>query len=146
MKIAGRYLLPALLGGCAALTLGLLLWPQPEPASAQAPAQARFDGPTFETRPSTRLTVFPFSLGALRTEPVADAVQTPTLVGIAGSTAYLKGSDGEVIRVRSGEELDGWKLVSVRGRTVLLRGPTGDRALALFAPAPAPASNDVSGG
>jgi hypothetical protein len=72
------------------------------------------------------------TFGDVQAAPAASSTAVPTLVGIAGSAVYLRGSTGETTRVLRGEEIDGWKLVSVRDRTAVIRGPGGDRTLALF--------------
>jgi hypothetical protein len=141
VKIRRTYILRGFLGACAAATLALLLWPQSTPPAAVPSRPQPYRGPAFDARQATRLTAFPYTFGDGQAAPVASSTAVPTLVGIAGSAVYLRGSTGEATRVLRGEEIDGWKLVSVRGRTAVIRGPGGDRTLALFERPSEPAAN-----
>lgn len=140
MRRLGAYWLHAVLGVCALATLALVLAPLPEAATAAAPRSARYVGADFEIRTAARLSNFVLSLSAPAAATPTESVPVPTLVGLAGRSAYFKSAaSGEMERISIGEELDGWRLVGIGARAVTLRGSTGDRRLDLFAmPDPTP--------
>ncbi|WP_292152408.1 hypothetical protein, partial [Brevundimonas sp.] len=63
----------------------------------------------------------------------------PTLVGlVGGSQAYLRSASGEVERIRRGGVIDGWTLVAVGVRSVVVERDGTPHSLKLFArPEPA---------
>ena len=130
-----RHWLPGLLGLCALLTLGLLVWPT-SAARPLGPSEAeRYTGPDIETRRGGPVREFALRLGgpAAPPEGTPQAEALPVLVGIAGRRAYLRNVGGEVERVSIGQEIDGWRLVDVGNRAATLRGPDGDRRIEMFA-------------
>jgi hypothetical protein len=130
------YWLPGLLGLCALLTLGLLVWPASAADPVARPAVARYSGPDIETRRGGPVSGFALRLaGPPAAPPAATPPEAlPVLVGIAGRRVYLRspGSD-EVVGVSIGQSLDGWRLVGVGARAATLSGPDGDRRIAMFA-------------
>lgn len=131
-----RHWLPALLGLCAVLTLGLLVWPPSGTSQAQRPPVERYAGPDVEMRRSGPVQEFALRLGRADAAPAAapSPAALPVLVGLAGRRAYLRSTaTGEVEGVAIGQTLDGWRLVAVSARSAILRGPDGDRRLDMFA-------------
>ncbi len=149
-----RHWLPGLLGLCAILTLGLVLWPSGAARPAGRALAERYTGPNIETRRSGPMRGFALRLAGPDTGPQATpAVEAlPVLVGIAGRRVYLRTAAGEVERVSIGQEIDGWRLMAVSARGATLRGPNGDRRIEMFASghdpaaigAPAVASGEAS--
>jgi hypothetical protein len=133
-----KYALPPFLALCAVLTFGLLLWPARSLPAAVSGPSPRYRGADFVQNPVARLSNISVSLSGTEAAPSAPMVETPSLLGVAGSSAYLRSqATGETSRVAVGDELDGWKVLSVGARSVTLRGPKGDRRLGLFAAPPA---------
>ena len=142
MTLVHRYGLPGLLGLCALLTLGLLLWPAGVADPVGPPKADRYAGPDIETRRGGPVVGFALRLGRPAAPPQAapPPEALPVLVGIAGRRAYLRSTaGGEVERVSVGQEIDGWRLVAVSARAATLRGPDGDRRIEMFATQPDPA-------
>jgi len=137
-----RHWLPGLLGLCAILTLGLLLWPSGATRPAGQAVAERYTGSNVETRRGGPVVGFALRLVGPAAPPEAapPPEALPVLVGIAGRRAYLRRADGEVERVSIGQEIDGWRLVGVSGRAAILRGPNGDRRIEMFASGPDPAT------
>lgn len=138
-----RYWLHGLLGLCALLTLGLLAWPTGAGRPPGPPAAERYAGPDIETRRGGPVVGFALRLAGPDTTPqaVPPPEALPVLVGIAGRRAYLRSTaSGEVERVSIGQEIDGWRVVSVSARSATLRGPDGDRRIEMFAARPDPAN------
>lgn len=138
-----RHWLPGLLGLCALLTLGLLAWPTGAARPASPPPAERYVGPDLVTRRSGPVLGFALRLAgpdaAPQATPPPEAL--PVLVGIAGRRAYLRSAGGDVEGVSIGQEIDGWRLVTVSARAATLRGPEGDRRIEMFAVAADPAAS-----
>lgn len=135
MRRLRSHWLQALLAACALITLALLLIPGREDAPVPPPSEPRYAGGDFQARPASRLPAFILSLsGAAATAaPPVSAQPLPTLVGLAGRSAYLRGaSSGETERITVGGEFEGWRVVEIGVRAVTLRGPAGDKRLELF--------------
>jgi|GEM_PF-3561826 len=137
MTAVRAYWLPVLLVLLAFVTIALLVWPQGD-AAPTAPGPARYTGPDFSAREATAPRGFPIRVGGDQgddAQPVA--VQAlPVLTGIAGGSVYLRSTaTGEVQRLTRGESLDGWRLLSVRSREVVLGNGETEQRLSLFAPA-----------
>lgn len=134
------YWLAALLMLLALTTVALLVWPRGEAAPA-TPTATRYTGPDFPARKTTSPRSFPIRVGGDREDapqPVT-AQALPVLTGIAGGSAYLRSTaTGEVQRLTRGESLDGWRLLSVRSREVVLGNGETEQRLALFAPTTSP--------
>lgn len=130
-----RHWLPGVLGLCALLTLGLLVWPAGAADPVGPPAAERYAGPDIETRRGGPIRGFALQLGGPAAAPEAAPApeSLPVLVGIAGRQAYLRSASGEVERVSIGQEIDGWRLVAMGARAATLRGPDGDRRIEMFA-------------
>lgn len=102
-----------------------------------APPEA-YSGPAHTVLQTSRRSVkAAFRFGDVGAEPEAAVVQAvaPTLIGIAGNTAYLKSAaTGQVQRLSAGAEIDGWTVSSIRARSVTLRKGGVTNELALFQP------------
>lgn len=149
MKLARQYWLQAILGLCTMITIGLILWPANSGDPAPTPTPERYAGPDIQTRKGGRMPGFAIRLrsGTGEASAAPQPIEAlPVLVGIAGRRAYLRSATtGEVERVTIGQEIDGWRLVSVGARSASLRGPSGDRRIEMFSasgaqPAAAPLS------
>jgi hypothetical protein len=145
VKRLARHRLHAALALCALLTLALILWPRPAAPSAQPPARLHYAGDDFQAQPGGRLQGFVLTLSSSAAAVAAPSAEPlPVLVGIVGRSAYLRSvATGEITRVPVGQDLDGWRLVSVGARAVTLRGASGDRRVELFAAPPAAPEGDA---
>jgi hypothetical protein len=144
VTLVSRHWLPGLLGLCALLTLGLLVWPAGASDRVGPPASERYAGPDIETRRGGPVRGFALRFGGPAAAPAAapPPEALPVLVGIAGRRAYLRSpGSGEVEGVAIGQEIDGWRLVAVSARAATLRGPDGDRRIEMFAGGPDPAAS-----
>jgi len=148
MRRLRSHWLQALLAACALITLALLLIPGWRDAPVPPPSEPRYAGGDFQARPASRLSAFILSLsGAADTAPSpVNAQPLPTLVGLAGRSAYLRGaSSGATERISVGGEFEGWRVIAIGVRAVTLRGPAGDKRLELFA-LPAADGGEETGG
>ena len=139
MKVSPSHAPQLILGACALVTAGLLLWPAGTASAPLPGAAAPYRGPVRQLREVAPNPEFPLRLAGAggATAPAADVQPVPVLVGIAGSAAYLRSAaTGATERVSRGGVLDGWTLRAVGARTVTLTGPGGDRRLELFAAGP----------
>lgn len=144
MKLVRQYWLQGVLALCAVATIGLLVWPAGSADLAPAPPVELHSGPDLQTRRSGPVPGFAIRLTSA-TDPVSAAPPTvealPVLVGIAGRRAYLRSAaTGEVERVSIGQEIDGWRLVSVGARSANLRGASGDKRIEMFSAPADPAT------
>ena len=136
MKHVRRFWLQGVLALCAVATIGLLIWPAGSADLAPAPPAERYSGPDLQTRRGGPVPGFAIRLSsatdsAAAAPPPVEAL--PVLVGIAGRQAYLRSAaTGEVERVSIGQEIDGWRLVSVGARSANLRGASGDKRIEMF--------------
>lgn len=140
MSVLRLYWVPAMVSLLALMTVALLTWPggvsKPSPSS-----ELRYTGPDFQSRAATPLRTFPIRIGGLNTEatPAPAPQALPMLTGISGGDAYLRSAaTGEVQRLARGQSLDGWRLVSVRGRAVVMSNGADEQRLALFSAATNP--------
>ncbi|MEJ6790937.1 hypothetical protein BrevBR_15445 [Brevundimonas sp. BR2-1] len=149
MKIGVRHWLSGLLGLCAVVTIGLLVWPSASARPLPRPAADHYRGPNIEMRRAGPVSKFPLRL-ASPNAPAAppDAIEAvPVLVGVAGRRAYLRSTvTGEVEGVTVGASVDGWRLVSVKRRAAILRGSDGDKRVEMFAAAPVAPEPAPTGG
>ena len=135
MRISLPKLAVVWLCGCAAVSAGLLSWPQVQTAQPKTEPARVYGGVEHQvrkagTRPGDAAFVFTSNPTTPQATPQA---ASPALVGIVGRAAYLKSaSSGETVSVAVGESLDGWKVTAVRGRTVTLEGPGGHHEMSLF--------------
>lgn len=138
VTIGPRHWLPGLLGLCAVVTVGLLVWPAASAAPPARPPADHYRGPDIETRRVGPVSKFALRLASpdLPAPATPEAVEAvPVLVGVAGRRAYLRSAaTGEVEGVSIGASIDGWRLVSVSARAATLRGATGDKRVQMFAP------------
>jgi len=136
MKLVRQYWLHGVLGLCALGTIGLIAWPASSVGPVSAPPAERYSGPDIQTRRGGPVPGFAIRLSSGNDQPSAvpqTAEAVPVLVGIAGRRAYLRsGATGEVVRVSIGQEIDGWRLVSVGTRSANLRGTSGDTRIEMF--------------
>lgn len=135
MRIGGATLAAVWLGGCAASSVGLWFWPQAQTAPPTDKRTSVYGGIEHQVRKTGARpgeTVFLLT-GSAQAAPETPPAASPVLVGIVGRFAYLKSaSSGETVSVSIGESLDGWRVATLRGRTVTLDGPGGRREVSLF--------------
>lgn len=124
------------MAGCGIVALALVTWPLPQPASTPEKAADAYRGPehqTLEVAARGGTAVIRLSTSD---EPAAasSASAAPVLVGLVGGReAYLKSAaTGEIIRVRPGSVLDGWRVASVDTRSATVVLGSERRRLTLF--------------
>lgn len=136
MKMNRDHLKYGLLGLCAVGCATLLMWPLTGSVAGPDDSAEHYSGPEYQPRRVSRTVNPPIHLASADTtidSQTPEAAATPTLVGIVGGQAYLRSvSTGEVKRLAIGSTLDGWRLKTVRGRSVDLQGASGDVRLSLF--------------
>ena len=141
MKISKTVLLQAWAGACALGVAGLLWYPagggEPAPPTPEPPyAGPERMMPPIDPAPKVILVMEDADPSGTPDQPTAPA---PTLVGLVGGRqAYLRSASGEVERVRRGGVIDGWTLVAVGVRSVVVERDGTPQSLKLFArPEPA---------
>lgn len=129
------YWAQGLLGVCALVSGVIFAWPSGGNAPVVAAQPERYSGPVFADRKGGVLPGFPLRLtapGAAEAPPTAAEV-LPVLVGIANGHAYLRSAaTGEVERVARGQTIDGWRLVLIGGRSVILTNGETEQKVTMF--------------
>lgn len=122
----------AVLVGCLLLAGAIYLLPMGAAESPLATPET-FEGQIAEARATSipATAAFTFAESAALPE-VVEPVALPRLVGIAGNSAYLRGTSGTAERVGVGGELDGWRVVRIDEKAVTLTDGDRTERLALF--------------
>lgn len=125
MKLTMETMARAVLVGCLVLAGAIYLLPMGAAESPPASPET-FEGQIADARVTSIPATAAFTF-AEDTEPAAavQAVALPRLVGIAGNSAYLRGTSGTAERVGVGSELDGWQVTRIEEKAVTLSD--GDR-------------------
>ena len=136
MKVSRTALLQAWAGACVLGVAGLLWYPagggEPAPPTPAPPyAGPERMMPPSDPAPKATLIMESAEPSSTPDQPTAPA---PTLVGLVGGRqAYLRSASGEVERVRRGAVIDGWTLVTVGVRSVVVERDGTPQSLKLFA-------------
>lgn len=126
MKLTMETMARAVLVGCLLLAGAIYVLPLSPAEPPPAPPET-FEGQIAEARVTSIPATAAFTFAESAAAPaVVEAVALPRLVGIAGNSAYLRGTSGTAERVGVGSELDGWRVTRIEEKAVTLSD--GDRS------------------
>lgn len=122
---------------CALASAAMLILPVSTPGLAGTAERPAYSGPDHRLRTTGQsdaaLPVHLVSTTAADQATVEPPSALPTLVGLAGSNVWLKSAvTGEVERIATGGELDGWRVVAVRVRSATLTRDEERETLELY--------------
>ena len=132
MKTSIQTVARGVLAGCLVLA-GLIFVIPLAPTASSSPGAEEFTGQIAEVRVTSIPAETGFRFSTSSPAPAdAGSVAAPRLVGIAGSSVYLRGAAGQTERLSVGDELDGWSVTRIEETSVTLTKGARSEQLKMF--------------